>query len=142
MKKVQQGFTLIELMIVVAIIGILASLALPAYQSYSVRAQISEGLSLTGPLKAAVAEVHNDNGGFPIDNADAALGAADTYAGKYVNSISVNGAVILIEYGNDANAKISGQTVTLTAIENEGSLEWNCASGGGISEEYLPRSCR
>ena len=142
MKKVQHGFTLIELMIVVAIIGILASIALPAYQSYSVRAQISEGLSLTGPIKTAIAEVHNDNGGFPIDNAAAALGAADTYAGKYVNSISVNGAVILIEYGNDANAQISGQTVTLTAIENQGSLEWNCASGGVISEEYLPQICR
>ena len=68
MKKVQQGFTLIELMIVVAIIGILASLAIPAYQSYTIRAQISEGLNLAGPLKNGIATFYNENGTFPADN--------------------------------------------------------------------------
>lgn len=142
MKKVQHGFTLIELMIVVAIIGILVSIAFPALQGYSIRAQISEGLNLTDPFKNAVAEFHNDNGAFPADNADAALGAAGNYTGKYVDSISVNGAVISIEYGNDANAQINGETVTLTAVRNMGSLSWNCQSGGVIAEEYLPQSCR
>ena len=73
MKKVQQGFTLIELMIVVAIIGILASLAIPAYQSYTIRAQISEGLSLASPLKNAMASFYHENGSFPADNDEAAL---------------------------------------------------------------------
>ncbi len=142
MNKVQHGFTLIELMIVVAIIGILVSVAFPALQGYAIRSQISEGLNLTGTFKNAVAEFHNDNGAFPIDNADAALGAAGNYSGKYVDSISVSGAVISIEYGNDANAQINGETVILTAIGNQGSLSWDCASGGVILENYLPRSCR
>ena len=142
MKKVQHGFTLIELMIVVAIIGILISVAFPVYQGHSIRAQISEGLNLSGPLQSAVAEFHNDTGAFPIDNADAALEAAGGYSGNYVESISVNGAVISIEYGNNANAQISGQTVTITATGNLGSVSWTCASGGVISESYLPSSCR
>ncbi len=132
MKKVQHGFTLIELLIVVAIIGILVSVAFPAFQRYSIRAQISEGLNLSGPLKNAVAEFHNDNGAFPIDNTDAGLGAASGYSGNYVDSISVNGAVISIEYGNNANAQISGETVILTAIGNTGSVSWICGSGGMI----------
>jgi len=142
MNKVQHGFTLIELMIVVAIIGILVSVALPAFQSYTIRAQISEGLNLSGPLTIAVAEFHNQSGAFPIDNADAALEAAGGYSGNYVDSISVNGAIISILYGNNANAKISGQTVTLTAMGTRGSVSWTCASGGGISESYIPPSCR
>ena len=142
MNKAQHGFTLIELMIVVAIIGILALLAIPAYQTYSIRAQIAEGLNLTAPLKTAVASFHSVNGTFPIDNADAALQVAGNYVGKYVDSISVNGAAILIQYGNDANVQISGQTVTLTATNNEGSVSWTCASGGYILEIYLPSSCR
>ena len=142
MKKVQHGFTLIELMIVVAIIGILVSIAFPAYQGYTIRAQISEGLNLSGPLQNAVAEFYNDNGAFPIDNADAALQTAGSYSGNYVESISVNDAVISIQYGNNANTQIGGQTVTLTATGNLGSMSWTCASGGVISESHLPSSCR
>lgn len=142
MQKHEYGLTLIELMIVIAIIGILSSLAFPAYQSYSIRAQISEGMNLSGPVKNAVAAFHNDKGAFPTDNADAALQVAGSYSGNYVKSISVNGAVISIEYGNKASAKISGETVTLTAVENLGSLSWDCESGGVISETYLPSSCR
>jgi len=142
MNKVQRGFTLIELMIVVAIIGILVSVAIPAFQGYTNRAQISEGLNLSGPLTTAVAEFYSDSGAFPIDNADAALEAAGGYSGNYVDSISVNGAVISILYGNKASAQISGQTVTLTAMGNLGSVSWTCASGGVISERYLPPFCR
>ncbi len=142
MKQIQHGFTLIELMIVVAIIGILASIAIGSYQSYSVRAQVSEGLSMSGPLKKGVAAFVNENGSFPTDNADAALQTAADYAGTYVDSISVNGAVISILFGNDASARISGETVTLTAANNQGSVSWTCATGGVISETYLPSACR
>ena len=142
MKKVQQGFTLIELMIVVAIIGILASLAIPAYQSYTIRAQISEGLNLAGPLRNATATFYNENGTFPADNAEAALETPGSYAGNYVESLSINDGVIEILYGNEANAQINGQTVTLTAIPNDGSVGWDCASGGFILDEYLPTACK
>jgi type IV pilus assembly protein PilA len=142
MKKVQHGFTLIELMIVVAIIGILASLAIPAYQSYTIRAQISEGLSLAGPAKNAIANYYNENGSFPVDNDEAALETAGSYAGGYVQSITVNNGVIEIMYGNAANAQINGQTVNLTAVPNNGSVSWDCVSGGFILEAYLPSACK
>jgi type IV pilus assembly protein PilA len=142
MNRNKKAFTLIELMIVVAIVGLLALIALPAYQSYSIRAQIAEGLNLTGPVKDAVVAFVNDNGTFPTDNADAALEVPTSYAGAYVQSISVTGAVISIRYGNDANAQISGQTVTLTAVNNVGSVSWTCASGGMIADVYLPSSCK
>ncbi len=142
MKKIQHGFTLIELMIVVAIIGILASLAIPAYQSYTIRSQVAEGLNLSGPLKNAVANFYNENGTFPSDNADAALETASSYAGSYVQSITVNDGVIEIMYGNNANALIDGQTVNLTAIPNDGSVAWDCESGGFILEVYLPTACK
>ncbi len=142
MKRVQQGVTLIELMIVVAIIGIMSMMAMPAYQSYLIRAQVAEGLNLSGPLKHAVSAFHKEKGVFPIDNAEAALLSPVSYSGSYVESMSVNGAVISIQYGNDANAQISGSTVTITATSNPGSMSWTCASGGLISDTLLPSSCR
>ena len=142
MKKAQHGFTLIELMIVVAIIGILATIAIPLYQRYTIRAQVAEGLNLTAPFKTAVAEFVYSNGVFPTDNADAGLSAPGDYIGKYVNSVSVNGAVISIQYGNDAHAQISGQTVILTAMNSGGSVHWACTSGGVIPSIYLPSACQ
>lgn len=141
-NRTERGFTLIELMIVVAIIGILASLAIPAYQTYTIRAQVAEGLNLTGPIKDAVASIYSDRGSFPVDNADAGLLAAGTYVGNYVDSISVTGAVVSIQYGGKAHTTISGQTVTLTAIGSSGSVSWDCASGGVISVTLLPPICR
>jgi len=90
MKK-QQGFTLIELMIVVAIIGILAAIAIPAYQDYTIRAQVSEGLNLSGAAKAAVTEYFQDQGTFPNSNNLAGLEAAVNISGKYVSDVEVSG---------------------------------------------------
>ncbi len=142
MKNVQRGVTLIELMIVVAIIGLLAVLAIPAYTDYSIRAQISEGLNLAGSAKTSVTEYYQDRSLIPTDNAEAGLEAPGSITGKYVASVSVNGAVVSIQYGNDANAQITGQTITLTAIDNIGSMSWVCASGGIIQLNHLPAVCR
>ena len=141
MRRAQEGFTLVELMIVVAIIGILATVALPAYQTYSIRAQVSEGLGLTGPITRAVAEYHMDHGNFPVDNTAAAIGPPGDYTGSYVTSITVNGAAIDIMYGNRANDAISGLTVSLTGAVNAGSIQWSCASAA-IRDAYLPANCR
>ena len=145
MKKInirRGGFTLIELMIVVAIIGILAAIAIPAYQSYTIRAQVSEGLNLVGPLKNAIVEYQHENGVFPSDNTQAGLALPGNYTGKYVSSLTVNGAVISILYGNDANWNINGRIVTLTAADSLGSLTWDCTSSGVIPDAYLPPACR
>ena len=141
-KKEQQGFTLIELMIVVAIIGILAAFAIPMYLDYTTRSQIAEGLNVAGGAKVAVTEFYQERGVFPNNNAEAGLAAAGEISGNYVASVSVNGAVITIQYGNDAHPFINGETVTLTATDNLGSVAWACASGGVIQAKHLPSACR
>ncbi len=142
MKTVQKGFTLIELMIVVAIIGILAAIAIPAYQTYMIRAQIAEGLTLVAPLKLGLAEFHKNTGTYPANNTEAALQIATSYTGNYVSSISVSGDTISILYGNKANGEISGWTVSVIAQDNAGSTSWICQSGGNIPIKYLPSACR
>ena len=144
MKKIQQGFTLIELMIVVAIIGILAAIAIPAYQDYTIRAQVSEGLSLTGAAKVAVTEFWQDRGTFPADNAAAGLAAANQITGKYVTQVGVAANVITVTYGNDANNAINGATLTLTAATAGGSVNWTCAGVTTLAGEpqWLPSACR
>ena len=141
MKK-QQGFTLIELMIVVAIIGILAAIAIPAYQDYTIRAQVSEGLTLSGGAKAAVAEFRMDAGRWPSDNGTAGLSDAASITGKYTATVTVADNVITVEYGGDANsAYLSGRSVTMTATDQGGSVEWTCA-GVGVATKHLPAACR
>lgn len=150
MKKIQQGFTLIELMIVVAIIGILAAIAIPAYQDYTIRAQVSEGLSLSGGAKAAVAEYYMDRGQYPITNVQAGLEAAGSINGKYVTSVAVGAAgQILVTYNNagQTNQNILGATLTLTpvaAAANIGSVSWTCLGGNilGGTPKWLPAACR
>ena len=143
MKK-QQGFTLIELMIVVAIIGILAAIAIPAYQDYTIRAQVSEGLNLSGGAKAAVTEYFQDRGTLPADNDEAGLAAAGDIQGKYVASVTVTNGVIDIEYGKDAHATIDGMAIQLSPDTSAaGSVQWLCASAGPeVENKHLPASCR
>ena len=143
MKK-QQGFTLIELMIVVAIIGILAAIAIPAYQDYTIRAQVSEGLNLSGGAKAAVTEFFQDRGLMPADNTEAGLAASDEIIGKYVDQVEVTGGVIDVQYGVDAHQVISGNSLQLTPNTSApGSVQWDCASAAAaIENKHLPAACR
>ena len=143
MKK-QQGFTLIELMIVVAIIGILAAIAIPAYQDYTIRAQVSEGLNLSGGAKAAVTEYTQDRGVFPTNNTIAGLSAADEIKGKYVESVTVGAlGVVTVTYGTGAHATIKNKSIQMTPTTHAGSVEWACTSAtGNIANKHLPAACR
>ena len=145
MKKMQQGFTLIELMIVVAIIAILAAIALPAYQDYVARSQVSEGASLASGARTAVAEEFANTGTFVgIDNSTAGLAAASDITGKYVTSVTVEDGVIEVEFGVDASDKISGDVLAYSPIDATGSIEWRCSTTAGTDLEvkYRPSVCR
>ena len=141
--KLQKGFTLIELMIVVAIIGILAALAVPMYLDYSVRSQVAHGLNLASGAKAAVTEYYQDQGAYPADNATAGLEAAGAITGKYVTQVEVvaNG-VIQVTYGNDVNDKILNAQLIMTPADRLGAVVWSCTGDATLVDKWLPPACR
>ena len=143
MKRLNSGFTLIELMIVVAIIGILAAVAIPQYQNYVARAQAVEGLSLMSGAKTAVAEYVMANGSFPASNSDAGLSDATTISGQYVKSVAVtkdgDEGVITATFNTGINENIEDKTMMLTASNAGGSVTFECTTT--IYESYAPKDC-
>lgn len=137
-SRTQKGFTLIEMMIVVAIVGILASVAIPAYKQYTIRAQVSELVNMGGAAKSAVAEYHSNNGVLPADEA-AANYAPQT--GKFVSAISIKAGVITVTAGGSSNADIAAKTITMTPTADaaSGGLTWAC--GGTMDAKYRPSIC-
>jgi type IV pilus assembly protein PilA len=170
MKTLQKGFTLIELMIVVAIIGILAAIAIPAYQDYTIRSQVTEGMTLAGDLKASIAEYTAQVGEWPPSMIELGLGsgaAGTDKSGRYVEAVDVADGTITITYGRDANAAIDQEFLSFRPLVNiNQDIVWVCGraddptnlatppdvpSGGAtpsganntsVLDKYLPASCR
>ncbi|HEZ5166659.1 TPA: pilin [Neisseria meningitidis] len=159
MNTLQKGFTLIELMIVIAIVGILAAVALPAYQDYTARAQVSEAILLAEGQKSAVTEYYLNHGKWPGDNSDAGVATSSEIKGKYVEKVEVaNGVITAQMASSNVNNEIKGKKLSLWAKRQDGSVKWFCgqpvtrndtatddAAANGtdkIDTKHLPSTCR
>ncbi|HGO8413061.1 TPA: pilin [Neisseria meningitidis] len=164
MNTLQKGFTLIELMIVIAIVGILAAVALPAYQDYTARAQVSEAILLVEGQKSAVTEYYLNHGIWPANNSSAGVATSADIKGKYVQKVEVNNGVITATMASsNVNNEIKGKKLSLWAKRQAGSVKWFCGqpvtrdkadkaddgvtaandnSNNGINTKHLPSTCR
>ncbi len=150
MKTMQKGFTLIELMIVVAIIGILAAVAIPAYQDYTIRAKLTEAMSIASQAKTAVSEFYISEGSMPADQAAAGLDTATNYATDVVQQMEytrtdADTGVIEMEIEENVGGDITdGDTFILTGSGTSTGVQWECSAAGGqpIDAKYLPSNCR
>ncbi|MBH6778932.1 pilin [Neisseria meningitidis] len=159
MNTLQKGFTLIELMIVIAIVGILAAVALPAYQDYTARAQVSEAILLAEGQKSAVTEYYLNHGEWPANNSSAGVATSSKIKGKYVKEVEVAKGVITAEMkSSGVNKEIQGKKLSLWAKRQDGSVKWFCGqpvtraaatdadvtadSGNEIDTKHLPSTCR
>ncbi|HGO8600216.1 TPA: pilin [Neisseria meningitidis] len=160
MNTLQKGFTLIELMIVIAIVGILAAVALPAYQDYTARAQVSEAILLAEGQKSAVTEYYLNHGEWPGNNSSAGVASSSTIKGKYVQSVTVANGVITAQMASSGvNKEIKGKKLSLWAKRQDGSVKWFCGqpvtraakakddtvaadTAKKIDTKHLPSTCR
>ncbi|HEZ1386842.1 TPA: pilin [Neisseria meningitidis] len=161
MNTLQKGFTLIELMIVIAIVGILAAVALPAYQDYTARAQVSEAILLAEGQKSAVTEYYLNHGEWPGDNSSAGVASSSKIKGKYVEKVEVkNGVVTATMLSSGVNKEIQGKKLSLWAKRQDGSVKWFCGqpvkrdatatatdavtadTDKQIDTKHLPSTCR
>nr|WP_101143559.1 pilin [Neisseria meningitidis] len=162
MNTLQKGFTLIELMIVIAIVGILAAVALPAYQDYTARAQVSEAILLVEGQKSAVTEYYLNHGEWPANNSSAGVASVSTdIKGKYVQSVTVANGVITAQMASSGvNKEIQGRKLSLWAKRQNGSVKWFCGQPvtraakaanaddvaaddtNKIDTKHLPSTCR
>ncbi|HGL9780297.1 TPA: pilin [Neisseria gonorrhoeae] len=154
MNTLQKGFTLIELMIVIAIVGILAAVALPAYQDYTARAQVSEAILLAEGQKSAVTEYYLNNGEWPANNGDAGVASASEIKGKYVESVTVEKGVVTAKMlSSGVNNEIKNKKLSLWARRQDGSVKWFCGQpvkrgddavtdANKIETKHLPSTCR
>lgn len=138
----QRGFTLIELMIVVSIIAILTAIAIPAYQNYLIRAQVTEGIVLASGAKVAEWGFVSETGRFPSNNASAGLASPESISGKYVAKVKVEGGTITATFNTTrANRAIQDDTLVLSAWTRGGDILWSCKPST-VDAKYLPSSCR
>ena len=137
----QEAFTLVEIMIVIAIIGILAMIAVPAYKDFTVRSKISEGLSLAAGAKTSVIEYYQTQGNWPKDNNVAGLPTPDHIKGEFVQSVAIEGNKVVVTFGTGAGEGLTGHDLVMTAVDHSGSISWNCHADK-IENKFLPPTCR
>lgn len=140
--RAQKGFTLIELMIVVAIIGILAAIAIPAYRDYTIRSRVAEGLSLASLVKTSVVDHFHTHGTMPVNNDAAQVAMPNSINGNNVSRVTVDNGLVTITY--TGQAEIAGKTIVFTPITLAGAVRWSCTAvtANSVLGKYRPSSCR